>query len=52
MDIVHLAFMFGPLLGAAAGYLVDGVTGATSRFMIPDRAAYRGVARRRALHAL
>ena len=35
MDIVHLAFMFGPLLGAAAGYLVDGVTGATSGFMIP-----------------
>jgi hypothetical protein len=35
MDIVHLAFMFGPLLGAAVGYLVDGVTGATSGFMIP-----------------
>ena len=35
MDIVHLVFMFGPLLGAAAGYLVDGVTGATSGFMIP-----------------
>jgi len=35
MDIVHLAFMVGPLLGAAAGYLVDGVTGATSGFMIP-----------------
>ena len=35
MDIVHLAFMFGPLLGAAAGYLVDGVTGATSGFVIP-----------------
>jgi hypothetical protein len=35
MDIVHLAFTFGPLLGAAAGYLVDGVTGATSGFMIP-----------------
>ena len=35
MDIVHLAFMLGPLLGAAAGYLVDGVTGATSGFMIP-----------------
>ena len=35
MDIVHLAFMFGPLLGAAAGYLVNGVTGATSGFMIP-----------------
>jgi hypothetical protein len=35
MDIVHLAFMFGPLLGAAAGYLVAGVTGGTSGFMIP-----------------
>ena len=35
MDIVHLAFMFGPLLGAAAGYLVDGMTGATSGFLIP-----------------
>jgi hypothetical protein len=35
MDIVHLAFMFGPLLGAAAGYLVNGVTGATSGFVIP-----------------
>jgi len=35
MAIVHLAFMFGPLLGAAAGYVVDGVTGATSGFLIP-----------------
>jgi hypothetical protein len=35
MDIVHLAFMLGPLLGAAAGYLVNGVTGATSGFVIP-----------------
>jgi hypothetical protein len=35
MDIVHLALMLGPLLGAAAGYLVDGVTGATSGFVIP-----------------
>jgi hypothetical protein len=34
MDIVHLAFMFGPLLGAVAGYLVDGVTGATLGFVI------------------
>jgi hypothetical protein len=24
MDIVHLAFMVSPLLGAAAGYLVGG----------------------------
>ncbi len=35
MAIVHLAFMFGPLLGAAAGYLVDGITGATAGFLIP-----------------
>ena len=35
MDIVQLAFMLGPLLGAAAGYLVDGVAGATSGFLIP-----------------
>ena len=35
MDIVHLAFMVSPLLGAAAGYLVDGLTGATSGFLIP-----------------
>jgi hypothetical protein len=35
MAIVHLAFMFGPLLGAAAGYLMDGITGATSGFLIP-----------------
>lgn len=30
MDIVQL----GPLLGATAGYLVDGVTGATSGLVI------------------
>jgi hypothetical protein len=35
MDIVHLAFMLGPLLGAAAGYLVDCGTGAASGFVIP-----------------
>jgi hypothetical protein len=35
MDITHLALMLGPLLGAAAGYLVDGATGATSGFVIP-----------------
>ena len=35
MDILQLAILLGPLLGAAAGYLVDGVTGATSGFMIP-----------------
>ncbi len=35
MDIVQKVFMFCPVLGAAAGYLVDGVTGATSGFLIP-----------------
>ena len=35
VDIVQKAFMFCPVLGAAAGYLVDGVTGATSGFLIP-----------------
>jgi hypothetical protein len=35
MDSVHLALMLGPLLGAAAGYLVDGITGATAGFLIP-----------------
>jgi hypothetical protein len=35
MAIVRLAFMFGPLLGAAAGYLIDGITGVTSGFLIP-----------------
>jgi len=35
MDIVQLAIVFGPLLGAAVGYLIDAVTGATSGFVIP-----------------
>jgi hypothetical protein len=36
MDIVqHLAFMLSPLLGTAAGYLLDGITGATAGFVIP-----------------
>ncbi len=35
MDIVQKAFMFCPVLGAGAGYLVDGVTGATSGLPIP-----------------
>jgi hypothetical protein len=35
MDILQLAILLGPLLGAAAGYLVDGITGATSGFVIP-----------------
>jgi hypothetical protein len=35
MDVMHLALMLGPLLGTAAGYLVDGVPGATSGFVIP-----------------
>jgi hypothetical protein len=34
MDSVHLTLMLGTLLGAAAGYLVDGVSGATSGFVI------------------
>ena len=32
---MQLAIVLGPLLGAAAGYLVDGITGATSGFVIP-----------------
>jgi hypothetical protein len=35
MEIVQLVLMVSPLLGAAAGYLVDGVSGATSGFVIP-----------------
>jgi hypothetical protein len=35
MDILQLAIVLGPLLGAAAGHLIDGVTGATSGFVIP-----------------
>jgi hypothetical protein len=36
MGIVQLvAFMVSPLLGAVAGYVIDGVTGATSGFVIP-----------------
>jgi hypothetical protein len=35
MDIVQLAMILVPLLGAAAGYLIEGVTGATSGFVIP-----------------
>jgi len=35
MDILQLAMILGPLLGAAAGYLIEGVTGATSGFVIP-----------------
>jgi len=35
MDIVQLAIVLGPLLGAAIGCLIDGVTGATSGFVIP-----------------
>jgi hypothetical protein len=34
MDIVHLAFMVSPLIGAATGYLGDGITNATSGFVI------------------
>jgi hypothetical protein len=35
MDIVQLAIVLGPLLGTTVGYLIDGVTGATSGFVIP-----------------
>jgi len=35
MAIVHLAVMATPQLGAAAGYLVDGATGATAGFLTP-----------------
>jgi hypothetical protein len=35
MEIVRLAIVLGPLLGAAVGYLVDGATDATSGFVIP-----------------
>ena len=35
MDFVQLATILCPLLGAAAGYLIDGVSGATSGFVIP-----------------
>jgi hypothetical protein len=41
MDIVQQVLMVSPLLGAAASYLVDGITGATSD---PDGAGCRGVA--------
>ena len=34
MDIVELVVLLGPLFGATAGYLVEGVTGATSGFVI------------------
>ena len=35
VDIVQMALGFSPVLGAAVGYLVDGVTGATAGFVIP-----------------
>ncbi len=35
MDIAQLVLMVGPLLGATAGYLIDGISGATSGFVIP-----------------
>ncbi|HEX9748203.1 MAG TPA: hypothetical protein VGB86_07370 [Methylomirabilota bacterium] len=34
MDIVHLGFMCGPLLGAVTGYLVDCVARAPSGVVI------------------
>jgi hypothetical protein len=35
VEIVRWAFTFCPVFGAAVGYLVDGVTGATSGFLVP-----------------
>ena len=35
MDILQLALLISPVLGSACGYLVDGVTGATSGLVIP-----------------
>ncbi|MGH7400694.1 MAG: hypothetical protein ACRELW_24485 [Candidatus Rokuibacteriota bacterium] len=35
MDITQRVCMLFPVLGAAVGYLVDGLTGATSGFLIP-----------------
>jgi hypothetical protein len=35
MDILPLALLISPVLGATCGYLVDGVTGATSGLVIP-----------------
>ncbi len=35
MDIVLRTLSFAPLLGAAAGYVIDGLTGATAGFVIP-----------------
>jgi hypothetical protein len=35
MNIAHWLLGFGPVLGAAIGYLADGAMGATSGFLIP-----------------
>ncbi len=34
-EILQRAFFFCPLLGAAVGYIVDGLAGAASGFLIP-----------------
>jgi hypothetical protein len=34
---VHLALLASPLLGAAAAYLIDGVSGSVWGFVIPRR---------------
>jgi hypothetical protein len=34
-EILQRAFFFCPLLGAAVGYMVDGLAGAASAFLIP-----------------
>ena len=35
MDIGQVPMILGPLLVVAAGYLIEGVSGATSGFVIP-----------------
>ena len=35
MVTLQLVLMFSPLVGAAAGYVADGVTGAMSGFVVP-----------------
>lgn len=46
LGTVRTAFMVCPVLGAAAGYLVHGVPGATSRFLIPRGPLIQDVALR------
>jgi len=41
VDILQLALLISPVLGAACGYLVDGVTGATSGLVMRTLGASR-----------